>query len=247
MQVNDLNAFSDTMAYTDQQKRLVASCYLIKHDDEYMLWDAGLPAALKGAAQDPAAPMAPTLKEDLPTQLQQIDVKPEDIGRLGISHYHFDHTGQAPAFANSTLVIGKQDIDALRQDPLPAYAQGFADPRPLQSWLKDGAKVEEITGDKDIYGDGSVVVLQMPGHTPGETALLVDLANKGPVIISGDVAHFHENLDSNGVPGFNYDRAQSLASMDRLKKLVENMDATLIIQHDERDVEKLPAFPEAAD
>jgi glyoxylase-like metal-dependent hydrolase (beta-lactamase superfamily II) len=58
--------------------------------------------------------------------------------------------------------------------------------------------------------------------------------------------HFRENLDSNGVPWFNFDRAQTLASIDRIKKLAEGQKATIIIQHDARDIEKLPAYPASA-
>jgi N-acyl homoserine lactone hydrolase len=58
--------------------------------------------------------------------------------------------------------------------------------------------------------------------------------------------HFRENYDTDGVPSFNYDRAQTLASLARLKKIAANLNATVIIQHDARDVEKLPAFPAAA-
>jgi N-acyl homoserine lactone hydrolase len=247
IQVNDLNQFSDTNAYPDTKMALVGSCYLIKHDGEYLLWDTGLPAGLKGAPQDPAAAMAPTLKADLPSQLAELGLTPEAVTMVGISHYHFDHTGQAADFPNATLLIGAKDIDTLKMEPLPAYAQGFADPAPLAPWISGGGKVEATTGDKDVFGDGSVVMLQMPGHTPGETALMVTLAKMGPVLLSGDVVHFAEQLDRDGVPGFNFDRAESLASIDRLKKLVANRKATLIIQHDPRDVAKLPAFPDAAE
>jgi glyoxylase-like metal-dependent hydrolase (beta-lactamase superfamily II) len=66
------------------------------------------------------------------------------------------------------------------------------------------------------------------------------------VLITGDAAHFRENYETDGVPSFNYDRAQTLASLARLKKIAANFNATVIIQHDARDVEKLPAFPAAA-
>ena len=248
IQVNDLNLFSDTKAYTGQKMALVGSCYLIKHGSDYLLWDTGLPAGLLGAAQDPEAPLAPTLKVDLPSQLAQIDLKPADIGMVGISHhYHFDHTGQAPDFPDATLLIAAKDLDTLKMDPLPAYAQGFADPKPLEHWISGGGKVDAVTGDKDVFGDGTVQMLMMPGHTPGEMALLVQLANTGPVLLSGDVVHFAEQLDRDGVPGFNYDRSETLASIDRLKKLVANTGAKLVIQHDPRDVAKLAAFPAASD
>ena len=91
-----------------------------------------------------------------------------------------------------------------------------------------------------------VVMLDTPGHTPGHHSLMVRLKEKGTVILSGDMAHFHENYDSNGVPGFNWNRAATLASLDRVKKLAANMKATVIIQHDTRDIGMLPAFPAAA-
>ena len=69
---------------------------------------------------------------------------------------------------------------------------------------------------------------------------------EGAVILSGDAAHFHENYESDGVPSFNYDRAQTLASIDRIKQIEKNLHATVIIQHDPRDIGKLPAFPTAA-
>ena len=97
-----------------------------------------------------------------------------------------------------------------------------------------------------MFGDGSVIILRTPGHTPGHQSLLVKLAEKGPVIITGDAVHFHENLDSDGVPAFNFDRAQTVASLERLKKIAANLKATVIIQHDARDVDKLPAFPTSA-
>jgi glyoxylase-like metal-dependent hydrolase (beta-lactamase superfamily II) len=91
-----------------------------------------------------------------------------------------------------------------------------------------------------------VIVLATPGHTPGHRSLLVKLPQKGPVLITGDAVHFRENLDTDGVPFFNFDRAQSLASLARIKKIAANLNATVIIQHDARDVEKLPAFPASA-
>jgi N-acyl homoserine lactone hydrolase len=100
--------------------------------------------------------------------------------------------------------------------------------------------------DKDVFGDGSVIMLYTPGHTPGHHSLLVKLPQMGAVLISGDLAHFRENYETNGVPTFNTDRAQTLASLDRIKKIVAGAKATVIIQHDARDLDKLPVFPASA-
>ncbi len=100
--------------------------------------------------------------------------------------------------------------------------------------------------DKDVFGDGTVIMLRTPGHTAGHSSLLVKLPQMGPVILSGDAVHFRENYDSDGVPAFNYDRAQTVASIERIKKIAANLKATVIIQHDARDIEKLPVFPALA-
>lgn len=240
VQVNDLNAFSDTLAYTGQTKRLVASCYLIRHGSDYLLWDTGLPEAVIGQPVSSTDAMSPVLTTTIKRQLAQIGVKPEQIGRVGISHYHFDHTGQAAGFPNATLLIGTADVDALKAGRPGTSAE------PLKPWFGGGAKIDAVDADKDVFGDGSVTMLNLPGHTPGHHALLVLLKGKGPVLLSGDLAHFRENYDMGGVPPFNTDRAQTLASLDRFKKLAGNTKATVILQHEPGDVAKLPAFPASA-
>ena len=72
------------------------------------------------------------------------------------------------------------------------------------------------------------------------------LDSKGNVLLTGDLAHFRENYDNNGVPVFNTNRADTLASLDRFKQMAKNLNATVIVQHDPRDIEKLPALPASA-
>lgn len=242
VEVHDLSLFSDAFGYGGTHRTLTDSCYLIRHDKQYMLWDTGLPAALIGSKPDAKAPFAPSLAVDIPSQLARIGVKPGQIGYIGISHYHFDHVGQAAAFPDAVLLIGKPDFDALKLPPPPFGVE----PKLLQPWLSGKSKAEPVSGDHDVFGDGSVVILKMPGHTPGETSLLLRLAESGPVLLSGDVVHFEEQLANRGVPPFNWDRAQSLASMDRLTSIAKNLGAQIIIQHDENDIAKLPAFPKSA-
>ena len=224
--------FSDTYAYGDLKLQLIYSCYLIKHGDDYLLWDAGHAMTTPNVAP----------KVSLVDQLAQIDLKPEQIKYIGISHYHGDHVGQAGSFPKSTLLIGKGDWDVLTS----AKPTEGAVAAPFASWIKGEGKVEPVPLDKDVFGDGSVIMLYTPGHTPGHHSLLVKLPQKGAVLLSGDLAHFRENYETNGVPTFNTDRAQTLASLDRVKKIVAGNKATVIIQHDARDLDKLPAFPAAA-
>jgi N-acyl homoserine lactone hydrolase len=223
--------FSDTYSYGDLKLQFVYSCYLVKHGDEYLLWDTGHAMTTPNVAP----------KVSLVDQLAKLDLKPEQIKYVGISHYHFDHTGQVGSFPQATLLIGKGDWDAITS-PKPAEGVNVA---PFANWSKGDGKVEPVALDKDVFGDGSVLMLYTPGHTPGHHSLLVKLQS-GNYLITGDAAHFRENWDSDGVPAFNYDRAQTIASLERLKKIAANFKATVIIQHDARDVDKLPAFPAAA-
>jgi len=174
--------------------------------------------------------------------LAQINLKPEQIKYVGISHYHADHTGQVASFPGATILIGRGDWDSIRA-PNPNPGVNFT---PFAHWIGGAGKVEPLAGDKDVFGDGTAMILNTPGHTPGHHSLLVRLKEKGNVLITGDLAHFHENYDNNGVPGFNTHRGDSLASIDRFKKSAANLKATVIIQHDVRDINKLPAFPAAA-
>ena len=224
--------FSDIFAYGDMKRQFVFSCYVIKHGDDYMLWDTGHAMTAPNVAP----------KVSLVDLLARIDVKPEQIKFVGISHYHADHTGQVDSFPKATLLIGAREWEAISA-PKPAQGVNF---KPFEAWTKGESKVEPVATDKDVFGDGSVIMLATPGHTPGHHSLLVKLPEMGPVLISGDAVHFRENYDTDGVPSFNYDRSQTLASIGRIKKLVANMKATLIIQHDARDLDKLPAFPAAA-
>jgi N-acyl homoserine lactone hydrolase len=221
--------FSDTYAFPDLKLQFVYSCYIIKHGDDYLLWDTGHSMTAPNVAP----------KVSIVDQLAKINVKPEQIKYVGISHYHGDHTGQVASFPKATLLIGAREWDAITA-PKPAEGVNY---KPFEGWIKGENKVEPLALDKDVFGDGSVVVLRTPGHTPGHQSLLVKLAS-GNIIISGDAVHFRENLDTDGVPAFNYDRAQTVASVERLKKIAANLKAQIIIQHDARDVDKLPVLPE---
>lgn len=229
---NDPRRFSDTFAYTETTKPFMFSCYVIRHGSDVMVWDTGyLPGSVPNATNPPLADL-----------LKQINVDPEAVKFVGISHFHADHTGQLAALKNATLMIGKGDWDGITATPPAAGAnvKGF------ETWIAEKRKVEPLSGDKDVFGDGTVTILRSPGHTPGHSMLLVRLKEMGPVILSGDAVHFRENFEHDGVPGFNHDRAQTLASIQRIREIQKNIKATLVIQHDPRDIGKLPTFPAAA-
>jgi len=229
---NDQRRFSDTFAYTEPKVPFTFSCYVIRHGDEYMVWDTGF-----APGSNVNAP-----KVSLTEQLAQLKIRPEDVKYVGISHFHGDHTGQLPSLPGATLLIGQREWEGLTA----AKPMAGANVEAFKHWISGGGKVEPQPADKDVFGDGTVVILRTPGHTPGHQSLLVRTKGSGAFVLMGDAAHFRENYEADGVPGFNYDRAQTIASIDRIKGIAKNLKATVIIQHDPRDIDKLPAFPAGA-
>lgn len=233
--VSDLNAFSDTEAYPGMTRTGAVSCWLIKHGDDWMLWDTGLPDALaetpEGSTQ---GVFTVTVPKTLASQIEALGLSPDDVDIVAISHAHFDHTGNAPLFASAKLLIQKTEWDAA-QAGFPGL-----NPEPLAPWV-DSDNLMTVQGDHDVFGDGTVKTIFLPGHTPGHQGLLVNLENAGPVILSGDQAHFAANWETRGVPDFNSDRADTLASFDKLEKLIANLDARLILQHDAH-LDELPEY-----
>ena len=233
----DMNGFfSDRPGvYPPGPGTVVDSCYLIQHDGQQMIWDTGFPAKLKGGSQDMGftAKLSTTLAE----QLAQLNLKPADIDVVGISHMHGDHTGQAAEFPQARLLIGKGDFEqsAGKEDPFGPWRTG-----------KGGDINLAISGETDVFGDGSVIAVHLPGHTPDHLALLVKLKS-GPVLLSGDLYHSTIAREKKSMPGFNTDKKQTLASMDRFEKVASDLKAKVIIQHEPDDVAKLPAFPAAAE
>jgi N-acyl homoserine lactone hydrolase len=218
-----------------QSMDFVDSCYLIKHKQGWFLWDTGIPDAVASMPNGlvPADPKAVTWRrpKTLAAQLEQISVKPADIKAMGVSHTHPDHIGNVEMFPQATLYVQKTEYD---------WPGANNEPR-----FKPSHPVELLTGDKDVFGDGSITILSTPGHTPGHQSLMVRLPKTGVVVLSGDAAHFKDNYDNRRVPVNNVSKDQSLASMQKIADTVSKEEAQLWINHDkaQRDSQKMsPEF-----
>ena len=116
----------------------------------------------------------------------------------------------------------------------------------LAHWFEEDAAVTTYTGDHDVFGDGSVTLLAMPGHTPGHSAMMVRLPKTGPVLLTGDLYHFRSEIGTQIVSNRNTSRAETLASYARLEQIVARIAPLVTVQHDPLDIDKLPAFPQSA-
>jgi N-acyl homoserine lactone hydrolase len=238
LMMKDMGMFSDTGEGAGKPGEVVATSWLIRHPKGDLLWDSGLGDALadKPGGFDPPGGMAHlSVPTRLLDQLKLVSVTPADVEYIAFSHMHPDHTGNANAFAkSSTWLLSKLELDS-------ALAPGsHADPTTFSAYKT--AKTQLLEADHDVFGDGSVVILRTPGHTPGHQVLQVRLAKAGTIILSGDLYHTHRNEKEKLVPPFNWNRADTLASFDRITRILKNTHGRLIIQHAPED---LAAFPKA--
>jgi N-acyl homoserine lactone hydrolase len=202
---------------------LSATCYLIKHAQGWVLWDTGLPDSLVGMPDGMKSNAGVwTSKKTLASQLAALDLKPSDIRYLALSHSHPDHVGNLALFPQATLVVQKAEYD---------WAQPFGGPR-----FKPEQPAIKVEGDRDLFGDGSVVLISTPGHSPGHQCLLVRLPKTGALLLSGDAVHTKANWDSHRVPERNFNMPQSLASLDRMAAVLKENNGQLWIGHETSEV-----------
>jgi glyoxylase-like metal-dependent hydrolase (beta-lactamase superfamily II) len=223
-------------------------CFLVAHPRGTLVWDVG---AVPDADWTPTgAPVAHhltlpdqstrdlLLNKPLLAQLSEIGYQPSDITYLALSHYHWDHVANANAFANSTWIVRAVERDAMFSDKPPVT---------MPAWfaaLKD-AKTVIIEGeDHDVFGDGTVVIKSVPGHTPGHQMLYLNLSQTGPVVLSGDLYHFPESRALKRVPTFDFDQKQTPVTREKAEAFLASSGAKLWIQHDSTLIASLRKAPE---
>ena len=225
--------FADDGAYDGRTTvlPLPVPAFLVRHPRGDLIWDTGM-SRTRTDLGDWATPGS-----SLVDQLQQLALAPGDIRFLALSHGHWDHSGNAGLFAAATWIV----------NPLERAAMFDAESRASQAMddygVLEAAETRLITDDHDLFGDGSVVIIQAPGHTPGHAVLLLRLPQSGPIVLSGDLWHMAESRRDRHVPTFNTDRAQTLASMDRVERLAASVGARVIVQHEPADFDALPRYP----
>lgn len=238
----DLSANWSPGAHQGQGWEFSNHCYLIKHGTDWFLWDSGMSDAI---AEKPKGQVAAGglltlfVRKTLASQLRGLQVDPAQIAHLAFSHFHADHVGNGNLFTAATLYIQEAEYDAA----FGADAAKFGFQSALYDKLRDNP-TKKLSGDYDVFGDGSVTILATPGHTPGHQSLLVRLPKKGTVLLTGDLVHFADNWANKRVPLRNFNREQSVKSMERIAQMLEDQKAELWINHDKAQSERLPKSPE---
>ncbi len=207
---------------------MAVPCYLVEHPRGTLVWDTGLP-------------FGPDAETTLESQLAELGYSFGDITYVAMSHMHGDHAGNANAFRDSIWLAREAERDYAFSGATEGVGWGTPE---IYSALEDSETIViEGDDDHDVFGDGRVVIVSTPGHTPGHQVLLVDLAETGPIVLSGDLYHTAPSYELRRVPTFNVDAAQTRASFEKLDALLERTGAELWIEHDHAHHESLRKSP----
>jgi N-acyl homoserine lactone hydrolase len=225
------------------------ACFLIAHPKGNLIWDTG---AIPDDSWTPTGGMVTQhvtlpdgqqrnadVDKTLRGQLAEIGYAPSDIKFLVLSHYHYDHTGNANEFAAATWLVPQLEHDAM----FVGKAFGTMQPSTFSALQK--SKTIIIKPDEyDVFGDGSVIVKSAPGHTQGHQVLYVKLAKTGGVVLSGDLYHYPAEKTLDRVPTFEFNQEQTRASRIAVDAFLKKTDAQLWIQHDFVGNAKLKKSPQ---
>ena len=225
------------------------ACFLIAHPKGNLIWDTG---AVPDDSWTPTGSMV-TQRVTLPdgqkreadvdkslrAQLAEIGYSTSDINYLALSHYHYDHTGNANEFAGATWLVRQVERDAM----FGGKYSGSLQPSTFSALQK--SKTIILKDDEyDVFGDGSVIVKSAPGHTQGHQVLYVKLAKTGGVVLSGDLYHYPAEKTLDRVPTFEFSQEQTRASRVAVDAFLKKTGAQLWIQHDFDGNAKLKKSPQ---
>jgi N-acyl homoserine lactone hydrolase len=203
-------------------------CYLVVHPRGTLLWDVGIipdDQIKPGGVEVQAANGTNVASKTLRSQLAAVGYSPRDITYLAVSHGHADHVANANEYAGATLLLQKAEWNSMfgpEAQKLPLFAAYGA----LES-----SKTILLEGDRDVFGDGTVVIKSTPGHTPGHQSLFLKLAKTGPVLLTGDLYHYAAERTLKTVPARD-NKEQTVASRASIDELLRSTGAQLWIQHD---------------
>jgi glyoxylase-like metal-dependent hydrolase (beta-lactamase superfamily II) len=215
------------------------SMWIIDHPKGLVVFDTGNNVAItQGDCKSYWAAgfcdmLKPTQKRDdtIDAQLKKLGYAPEKVKAVITSHTHLDHAGNLKMFPNAIHVLQKKE---LYQGWFPEKFQGRSGGAFVMGDL-DGTRefnFLELSGDYDLFGDGSVLVLSTPGHTLGHQSVKLKMASGKSIIITGDAVWMQENLD--GYPaGLNYSVLDYTNSVNRLKFMRDLEGADLFMSHDQ--------------
>ncbi len=214
------------------------SCALFRHAQGLALFDTGChPDAADDAAsrwgEVPARRTRPIFRreEAVIGQLPKAGVAPEDVDLVICSHLHYDHCGCNALFSRATVICHAREL-------AEAQAEGAEQKGFLRREWDVGATIHAIEGEHDVFGDGRLTLIPLPGHTLGSLGAHAVLDRSGPFLLASDAAPVESSLTHRTVPMNTRDPELYLASLAGIARHADD-GATVLFGHDEAQWRRL--------
>lgn len=209
---------------------LPVSCYLLRHPEGNVLFDTGCHPSTATDAEARWGAMAKAMnpisgpEDNLVSQLAQVGLGPLDIDVVVNSHFHSDHCGCNEFFKRATVICHRKELDAANASD--GVQKGY-----LPVDWQQPMPIETIDAERDLYDDGRIVLMPLPGHTVGMTAALVALDRSGSFLLASDAVPLQANLARELNPRNTWDAEQSTRSMEEVRRIAAG-GAQVLFGHD---------------
>lgn len=137
--------------------------------------------------------------QDLVSQLAAVNIAPSDVRWVVLSSLEPDQAGLIDAFPQATVVVSRREWEWRRERSRPGETGGPFDLAALEGRLN--LRLVELSNQPsfgpfengmDFLGDGSIVLVWLPGRTPGAMGLWANL-DGGPVLLTGSACYVLDN------------------------------------------------------
>lgn len=206
-------------------------CYLIEHEQGYVLVDTGIANEGLGAVAQ---------GQSIVEQLTIAGIKRDAIKFIVMTHMHLDHAAYMNAFDNCRFVIRQSEWEMALS---PTENEGGYVPSQYDRVRESDVWPIPDNEDFDLFKDGSIVLVSTRGHSIGHQSVLVKLPQSGGHFIAGDAAYLRENLDRNILPGRCTDEVAAYISMSKLREY-ERRGYAIHFGHDPLQEQSLLLYPQ---
>jgi glyoxylase-like metal-dependent hydrolase (beta-lactamase superfamily II) len=219
--------------------------FLVRHERGDVLIDGGNPLAVARDAHAHWGALAErftvrmTEQQHCVAQLARLGVAPESVGHVVQTHLHIDHTGALGHFPDASIVVHARELQAARLADSP-LASGYV----REDYDRADLRWQPTDGDLDLFGDGTIRLLETPGHSAGHMSVLIDLSETGPVLLTADAADNRAQWEGREQLRALFSRAEATRSLERLHQLARESDALLVLGHEPNDWSRLRRTPD---
>lgn len=208
--------------------RLVYSpllCGVVEHPAGNVLFDTGFHPRWLDVGSLGEMTIELSEADLMPQRLADIGLTPDDIAVVVLSHLHSDHAGGLEHFRHAEVLVQRAEREFAGQRP--PYQADLFDSRDFDLDLR----WRELEGEHDVFGDGAVVLVPTPGHTPGHQSAVVSLP-KATVILAGDVSYHLEPMRARRLSAVVWQADAMLASWLKLEAIERDRGAQIVLSHE---------------